>query len=262
MAEGKSSSWFRYARACAVVLVAGWAVYAVVMHFMAWYIARDAGQDHQNLGVLPTPLKDSSVGKLTGFQVARFGFSFQVPWETALVDHAGPSAASLAFTDGAGVLVFDPASAVDGAQLMHGASERDHKLMDRLLGSKALSSNYDLMAAAVREQPSDVHWWASRAHNARAFILLEDKEMELIDVASIHPIAGSAVRGFQFGDPDFAPYVVNLKLFDSSDRQYWILITGMHAHHPVITQSEINGLIASLKTLPDHSSDRFPHNGF
>jgi hypothetical protein len=253
----------RRLRSCVGILVVGWLIYATAMHFVVWYLARKtASDDYQKLSIAPTPLKDMTVERLSGPRIERFGFSFQVPWNEMLTNHSGKDAASLGFEGGAAVLLFDPASAVDGAKIERGTTDKDHALMNLVLGTKALSSNYDLMAAAVQATPNDVKWWASRVHNTGSLLLLENKNMDLVDVNSIHPVTAGAVRGFQFGDPDTAPYVVSLKLFDSSDRQYWILITGMHVHHSVITQGAINALIASLQPVAARPVERSSHNGF
>jgi hypothetical protein len=230
---------------------------------VVWGLARKAiDDDRQKMNIVPTALRDTTVAKLSGPRIDRFGFSFQVPWDTVVVDHPGNQVAAIGFKSGASMMVFDPAAAIDSAQIMRGNTAHDRSLMNRIVGAKGLSSNYDLLSAAVQSTPNDVEWWASRAHNAGAFILLENKDMELVEVNSIHPVAAGAMRGFQFGDPDTAPYVVQLKLFDGFDRQYWITISGLHVHRAVITQSEINGLIASLQPVSGPLVNRSSHNGF
>jgi len=130
--------------------------------------------------------------------------------------------------------------------------------MNRILGAKTLSSNYDLMAAAVQSRPNDVKWWNSRVQLTGSLLLHMQKDMELVKFKSIHPVASGSVRGFQFGDPDVAPYSVRLELFDNYDRHYQIVLNGSHVNRAVITQSEINGLIASLQILPHHSVNSSP----
>jgi len=247
MTDRIPASWWRRLRNCSVILVVGWLIYAVWMHFLVWDVAREVGHDNDKLTILPTPLTDVSIAKLSGLRIDRFGFSFLVPWDTAESNRGSKSAESFGFKGGAFVLIFDTASAVNTIQMERGATASDQATMNRMLGPKALRSNYDLMAAAVRATPSNVKWWESRAHNAGAMLLLENKSVELAAVKSIHPVTLGSVRGFQFGDPDVAPCVVSLKLFDDTDRRYWIVINAAAAHHQVITQSEINGLIASLK---------------
>jgi hypothetical protein len=256
MGEKTARSWMRSVRSCVVILIGVWLVYAVVQ-FMAWHFAREAGRDHQNLAVLPTPLKDTTAEKLSGLRVEKFGFSFQLPWDDVATDRTGKGAAALNFKGGADVLVFDPASAVNSVKIMREGAGGQQSILNRVFGAKTLSSNYDLMAAEVGATSNDVEWWVSRARNIRTFILLEDKLTELGETGkSIHPLASSTVQGFQFGDPDAAPYIVRLELFDSLDRRYEIVLTGKSAHRAVITQSQINGLIASLRTTPVPAVDR------
>jgi hypothetical protein len=58
------------------------------------------------------------------------------------------------------------------------------------------------------------------------------------------------MHGFQIGDPALSPYKVVLDLYDRSDRRYQILIVGKDLTHQVITQAEINGMVASLRPIP------------
>lgn len=227
------------------------------MHWMVWHFNRQFNEEHANLSIIATSLKDSTIAALSGTRIEKFGYSFQVPWAAVENEHAGKEVVSLRFNKGcAALLVFDPSSAIDGARLMQGSTARDHSIMNRILGAKTLSSNYDLMAAAVRARPDDVKWWNSRVQLAGSLIMLVQKSTDLVDVDSIHPVAIGSVRGFQFGDSDTAPYFVRLELFDNSDRHYRIWINGNH--RAIITQGEINGLIASLHTLPSQSVNSSP----
>jgi hypothetical protein len=261
MTEKKPRSWMQRVRPLLIILFVGWVIYSTAMHIMVWYVVRQLSQDQPSLWVVPSPLKDATVAKLSGMNVEKFGYSFQVPWEATVTDHTSKSIAGLSFKGGASVLIFDPAGAVNTAKLSQGTTAQQHSAMNRILGANALRSNYDLMAAEVLATPDDARWWYSRVGLARALILLEGKDIEMNEGTSIHPVALGAVRGFQFGDPDVAPYTVNLKLFDGSDRKYWISINGKYANHAVITQSEINGLIASLRTVQAGSVSRSPGNG-
>ena len=76
-----------------------------------------------------------------------------------------------------------------------------------------------------------------------------NKGMGLGDSTAIHPIESSRVRGFQFGDPDAAPYKVLLELFDTADRHYELVISGKDKNHPVITQAQINALVGSFRAI-------------
>ncbi len=148
--------------------------------------------------------------------------------------------AALGIKGGSVLLVFNPADGVNGAKILRGNTSSQNKLMARVLGPKALTSNYEFMVAEVQATPGDVRWWARREWNVRNAILLMNKGMGLGDSTAIHPIESSRVRGFQFGDPDAAPYKVLLELFDTADRHYELVISGKDKNHPVITQAQIN----------------------
>jgi hypothetical protein len=221
-------------------------LYVEAMNLMAWYFAREISRDYQNLDVVPTALTDTSIAELSGPRIERFGFSFQVPWKDIEKDRTMKTAAALAFKQGGRVIVLNPASGVNGAEILRGTTSSQYRLMSRLLGSKALSSNYELMVAEVQATPGGIKWWGGRVSNSRELILLGNKGMNLGKATAIHSIGSGDVRGFQYGDPDVAPYVVKLDLFDATDKHYEFHISGKDEDRPVISQAQINGLVASL----------------
>ena len=228
---------------------------------MAWHFAREASQAHQNLSVVPTDLKDTTIGKLKGPRIEKFGFSFQVPWSDIEHERNAKSASALFFRDGAGLIVFDPADEVDGARIIRGNTAREQQLMNRVLGSQALSSNYELMAAELQSTPGEVKWWATREQNVRSLILLTHKGVHLGDAKVIYEIHSGTLRGFQYGDPNSPPYRVNLELFDKTDHHYKIFIAGKDKATACVTQAQINGLVASFRGLPTGPVNSAPANG-
>jgi hypothetical protein len=231
------------------------------MNWVVWHFAREASQHRQNLGVVPTALKETTIEELRGLRIEKFGTSFQVPWSDIERERNAKSLTILNFKEGGGLLIFDPADQVDGAKTMRGPTTRQLRLMTSVFGSQALQSNYELMAAEVQALPADVKWWAGRSRNVRSLILLIDKSLDLRDATAIHEVHSSVVRGFQFGDPDVPPYRVNLDLFDATDRHYRIWITGTDKSRPCITQAQINGLVASFRALPSGPVNSAPANG-
>jgi hypothetical protein len=215
----------------------------------------------QNLNVVPTPVKDVTVAKLSGPRIEKFEFSFQVPWNAVAIDRTWKEVASLGFTGGASLLVINPSSKTDWAKILREGAAHDVPALRQILPAKAMSSNYEWMSAIVRATPDDVKWWGSRSRNARALMMLGEKGTILGDSNSIHPIATEVLHGFQVGDPESTPYLVELELFDNSDRQYEIRINATHVHRAVITQSEINGLIASLQSVANHPVDKPASSG-
>jgi hypothetical protein len=159
------------------------------------------------------------------------------------------------------MMVFDPASEVDGARIMRGETAQQQKMMNKVIGSRTLSSNYELMSAEANATPAEVKWWAMRAHNVRSLILLMNKSMNVSEVNAIHSVRSNVMRGFQYGDPDVPPYFVQLDLFDESDNHYKIIITGKREGRSVITQAQINALVASFRVLPTGTMNSSPSNG-
>lgn len=260
MKEKRKKSWKQRVVSILIVLGAVWFVYVVAMNWMFWHFAREVGQAHQNLRVVPTPVRDNTIEELKGQRVEKFGLSFQVPWNETERETNGSSVAVLTSKD-AGLILFDPAAELDGAKVMRGKTMQELRIMTNVFGSQTLSSNYEFMAAAVQATPSDVRWWAWRAQNIRSLTLLTYKSLDLRDGTAIHEIHRGSMRGFQFGDPSTPPYQVNLELFDESDRHYKIWISSRNKSAPCITQAQINGLIASFRGLPTGPVNIAPANG-
>jgi hypothetical protein len=260
MKEKRKRSWKERVVSILIALGACWFIYFVVMNWMVWHYARQTVEAHQNLHVVPTPLRDNSVEELKGQRVEKFGFSFQVPWNEMEHETNAKSAALLTFKDG-GLILFDPAAEPDSVKIMQGKTMQQFRVMTKVLGSQTLSSNYELMAAEVQATPTDVRWWAGGSRNTRSLILLMNKSLDLANATAIHEIHQGNMRGFQFGDPDTPPYRVDLDLFDVSDRRYKMSISSRSKSAPCITQAQINGLIASFRGLPSRQLSVGPSNG-
>ena len=119
--------------------------------------------------------------------------------------------------------------------------------MEEIFGARALSSNYELMAAEVETTPNQIAWWSTRKQNTRNAILLVDKSGDLRDAHEIYKLASGELRGFQFGSPTVEPYIVQLDLFDPADHHYRILVTPSKQKKPVISQAQINTVVSSMR---------------
>jgi hypothetical protein len=258
--EKRKRSWKQRAVSLLIVLGVIWLLYFVAMNWLVWHYAREIGEAHQNLHVVPTPLRDNSIEELKGQRVEKFGFSFQVPWNKMEHETNAKTATLLTFKD-SGLIFFDPAAEPDSVKIMQGKTMQQFRVMTKVLGSQTLSSNYKLMAAEVKATPTDVRWWAGDLRNTRSLILLMDKSLDLANATAIHEIYRGNMRGFQFGDPDSPPYRVDLDLFDESDRRYKMSISSRSKSAPCITQAQINGLIASFRGLPSSRLSVAPSNG-
>jgi hypothetical protein len=121
-------NWGRKAAGVLICLGIGWGVYTEALSLVSRHFARITADARPNLSVIPQPVPDTSIVKLDGVRVARFGFSFQVPLKDVDQDgSAKGTAAVVTFRDGGGLLVFNPATQTDGAKIMRGASLSQRK---------------------------------------------------------------------------------------------------------------------------------------
>jgi hypothetical protein len=249
-------SWKRVAVALAIVfgslgLIAG--IGALLEYqLMPWILAHQIIRDNQHLSVVPVPLPDKSIATLNGLRIERFDFSFQVPWKKIEREQTSQTISYLAFKEGVSLLITNPSDALNSVKSFQEAAKIPHDadVIRQLFGSKALSSNYYLMAEELTATPSQVKWWTIRTENIRSFELLTHKSIEIRDSSSIYLLASEAMHGFQFGNPAVAPYKVELDLFDRNDQRYQIMISGKDEQHPFVSQPEINAIIASLRPIP------------
>jgi len=94
--------------------------------------------------------------------------------------------------------------------------------------------------------------------NQRVTYLLLTKFTAIPQLVSLHPLTIPAiysinsgrVRGFQVGNPDVAPYEAHVDLFDAADRHFALDVIGPDGHGQVLTQAEINAIVASIQPAP------------
>jgi hypothetical protein len=232
----------------AVILCLGWLVYREAINLIAWHFAVLTIRDNPNLDLTPTSLPDRTITQLNCVTIDRFGFSIRTPWKQLDKETPGNLVTSIRFKEAGGMLIFNPATELDKVALVGGKTEHDQAAMEKILGPQALSSNYAMMAAEMEARPDQVEWWLPASRNARNLIMLNLKSMDMHKTAVIYRFDHDGLRGFQFGNPTNPPYAVQLDIFDAEDRHYKMMIVGKNA--PVISQPQINALIASLHPLP------------
>lgn len=250
MKSAWSVSWKRVGIALLIVFAVLGSAGLVALYMEPWYFAREISLDDPHLKTVPVSVIDKSVAKLTGPRIDRFEFSFQVPWTDVDTTKDLRMASVVTFKHGQGILVFNPLNALSGVKLMKGTTSDQTEQMKRLLGARALSSDYDLMAATLAATPAQVKWWAPRSENVRIMVLLGHKSMEMLDFGAVYKISSDEVRGFQFGNPAVAPYKVTLDLYDVNNRRYQIMITDHDPHGPFLSQGEVNAIVASFRPIP------------
>lgn len=93
--------------------------------------------------------------------------------------------------------------------------------------------------------------------NKRAALLLFLKFVALTEYSPVraltsHPrpiytVAFGRFRGFQLGSPDTPPYDAHIDLFDGGDLHLSFDIDGLEGHGQVLTQQDINAMVASVR---------------
>jgi hypothetical protein len=245
-----STNWTRRTLQTIIVIFSGWLVYDGAMNLIAWHFLRETCRENANLSVVPIPLPDQHIAPLNKMRINAFEYSLQIPWSDLDTERDGKSIAIRYFKCGATLMLFDPMSEIDSVKLIQGVTEQDAKKMISIFGARALSSNYDLVAAELSASPSQVKWWSTRTAKARALVLLNLKSMEMLDSKVIYPQSSEEMHGFQFGNPALPPYKVELDLYDRNDRRYRLWVAGKNLNHPILTQAELNAMVASLKPIP------------
>jgi hypothetical protein len=223
-----------------------WSLAPVAMSAMVWYSAREIVHDTPEVAVMPQPLINLALADLSsGIAIEQFGYTVRFPWSKVNVRRDFKSATSLGFEGGAGVLLMNPADAINGLDAYRGSQEAT---MRKLVGDKAFQSRFDFFATELQSSPADMGLLHSRARNARAIVLLGLKGMEVDKgTTAIYPVSSSSVRGFQIGDPKTTPQLVRLILFDHKDREMEIILHGSKTG-PGLTQEQVNGIVASVQT--------------
>jgi hypothetical protein len=116
------------------------------------------------------------------------------------------------------------------------------------------------MQAAMCATPEQAKWWRFRSsQNERAQLLLLTKFLLLMDSSHafgtdhpIYMISAGEMRGFQLGNPNVPPFETHLDLFDKADRHLVLDVTGPKGHEQVLTQEEINAVVASIHSRTEH----------
>lgn len=258
MAKWWHVSWKRVGLTLLIVFAAigvlDGTVTLVMGQLRSWLVVREITKDNPRIRLVPAQLPQGDVVAPTGLQFTFHGFSIQVPWKDLEWQRCGDSVLLIAFKNGARVIVQDPPADDINARMYRS----DPQLL-RILGAETLQSDYAFMAAAVTATPDQAAWWRSPRQNARSFILLGMKSMNLQDASAIYPVSFGNVRGFQTGSPSVPPYHLNLDLFDKADRHYEIWIRTTQGSASGLSQAEVNGIVASLRPGPSPENNLIKH---
>jgi hypothetical protein len=244
--------WWRVGAALACVF-GGLSLVGVAFEnvWLPWYEGRELVRENPYLGAVPAPVSDKTVAKLDGVRLDLFGVSLQVPWNEVVRNKTVGNTSLISFEDDRSLFIFDPSTAFSQVRALQGKgrTQREAKAIRNLFGTRALSSNYDLMAAELAT-PAESSWRDSLLEGKRRAILLTLKSVEMNDSNAVYGISANELHGFQFGNPAVAPFEVSLVLFDRNDRRYEISLGRKEKNAPFVTQAEVNAIVASIRPIP------------
>jgi hypothetical protein len=203
-----------------------------------WFMSRWMLRNEPYLAIVPKPVS-GGLTSLPGKRLECFGLSFEFPWTTVDFERKTAYGCAQSSKSGGSVLFFNPDASFDAAHMSRGAANA-WRLTDP-------RSDYDLWLAAMETTPNDVKWWKIAQQNARSYDLLLLKSEMIHEGNALYFANFGEMRGFQDGDPSSRPYTVQLDLFDRNDQHYMVHIGSGDEHHPVISQTEINAMISSMR---------------
>ena len=227
--------------------------YGVVYLISPWLESRGIRKFDPRVSMVPVDLPSRVEAPLSGASIDCYGFRFRLPNE------AGKTVRSELIT----LVPIRDAGMFECGDILREPGMLEFAMNDkqaqRLLGEEVLRSKFSLMQAAMKVTPEKVKWWRFRAlANERAEYLLITKSLVLSQLHSLHSftihpiyeIASGGFRGFQVGNPEVTPYEAHVDLFDTADRHVEFDVTGQEGHGQVLTQLEINAIVASIQPTP------------
>jgi hypothetical protein len=233
--------WTRVTAALAIVLLCP---LLAMWLFEPWYFAREMSRDNPHLNVTPASLQDRSTSLLAPARLQCFEFVFQVPWDQIKSRKDSRSVAIISFKNGPTIMTFDPADLSD----LSNSTRAQTKRIEKVFGSRAMSSNYDWMATELAATPDQIHFW-NRYGNVRTAVLLGLKQIEVLDSTAIYRNGNEELKGFQFGNPAVDSRVT-LDLYDVNNRRYQLVIASPSKAARTFSQADINAIVASMRPIP------------
>lgn len=245
------------------VFVVLWLIAAIgyggVYLLAPWMEARHLGKFDTRLNTVPAMVPNQMQAPLSETSFDHYGFKFLLPNRKIDRTHVGDGE-TLIFLAGKGLLIVRNTHALDTADLL--PIVKKDKRVEQLLGQELAQSNTKLMQAALSATPGQVKWWRFRsARNMRQDLLLTLKFYTFIACstvpdlsmkAPVYSTAFGAFRGIQCGDPNAPPYDAHIDVFDQSNRHFSLDVTGPTGHGQVITQEELNAMVASIRPNPNY----------
>ena len=241
-----------------IVCVLGAALSGVFYLMQPWQVTQALAAVKPQIDMVPISLPNQAQAPLSKTSVDAFGFRFQLPNKGIDKTRVTRRIIFASFRDG-GTLLVEDMSPFPGADSIPLVAELN-KRAERALGQELAHSEFKRMQAAMSTTPDQVKWWRLRSsRNMRAAFLLEEKFSDLIGCTSprdpsgpVYAISFGQFHGIQCGDPDAPPYDAHVEVFDAADRHFRMFISCPYGHGRVLTQEELNAMVASIRVSPEN----------
>lgn|GEM_PF-4744424 len=227
--------------------------YSVLYSIAPWLHAQAMRRLDPRMSLVPMPLPSNADVPLSDASIDCYGFAIPLP-KTQFDQIARGKALAMVYFHDRGVLMIEDSESTSG-MLELAVNSNDTR---RLVGLSSAQPKFKMMEAALQATPEQVKFWRFRsAGNERSEFLLVMKSIVLLQsslgvsgqIMPIRLISAGQLRGFEFGDPESAPYDARLDLFDEADRHLVFRILGQREDGPVLTQAEINAMVAGIRPV-------------
>jgi len=213
-----------------------------------WYRARGMKRSHPAVSLVPRPLSNTTVNGDKAMTLTAFGYRMDVPWARLEAREDTTAVAVYLFTGGVGLRFWNPAKTTGAVEMMKQAAQRAHRRFADFLGAR---TEYDFLEAELKTTPEQISPFMGKAEAFRQGLLLNMKLFELErEPYAIYSIALGNLKGFQIGDPA-KDRLVELRTFDSGEREFRLLFAVERGSNVRLEQSEINGVLNSLRSTPE-----------
>jgi len=246
------------AKIAVVLFVLDAIVYGAFYLIAPWQHAQGLAKVEPRLCLVPVDIPTKAQAPLSNASIDRYGFKIQLPNREISKTHEFDSITTASFRNGGGLMVHNTSSEEVVGLLI--SAFKENKRAESLFGRELLRSDFKLMQAAMSATPEQVKWWHFRSlQNQRTEALLMLKFGALVacrqpfeSSSAIYAISFGEFRGYQCGNPDAPPYDAHIDVFDDASRHFAMTISGIRGHGQVITQEELNAMVASIRPSPEN----------
>lgn len=198
--------------------------------------------------VVPKPLPDITLAAAKGKKFSYFGYEFEAPWTEVKKERRWQSGVILNFSNGAAVLIFDPAGGLNELQVLRQESAKHGADVKAVFGEDATHSDYALRSKILNLTPGDLHLFSSRQEMVRhsIFLLLKSIQTKRIK-GGLYSFQTKWFRGFQEGGPTEDKMAL-IDVWDANDRKVEIMV-GSETGAPILSQAELNRILFSLHPI-------------